>query len=393
MCRQLVLAVVASALVALTPGGASAQGPASSPQPSVGPSSSATVAGSAAPGASGVPATSADLTCEDLAGLLPAAFDSWPVDWTAAEGVAEPIPGYPVAGLIATLGVPLDAVCVVRFDYGPNAKGVMTRFSGAEPAGLLDAYLADAKATASANGIEIRSAPFELGGRPGMLFSRPKDGTPFSAFGYQMGNVIVEMTDRTAADAVVAYLPEPGAPLPAVTPPPPAPTEPPTGRADCSKVYSLLPQSAQSAGATGISSIGPDAIAGRGFDSFTAPPATMSSALLGQFGINVWAVCRMDFTFGTGNLSQGRFWKLGKGGAATLQPYLDDMIATITATGGTATQATEKIGKRTVTTLTVTLPSGTTTYYYTPTGKAIAEFATREDAQRMMPLLPKASKG
>ena len=69
------------------------------------------------------------------------------------------------------------------------------------------------------------------------------------------------------------------------------------------------------------------------------------------------------------------------------------MTATIEASGGTVSQATGKLGKRSVTALTVTLPAGTMTWYYAPVGKVFAEILGKADAQRFLKVLPKAAKG
>ena len=135
-------------------------------------------------------------------------------------------------------------------------------------------------------------------------------------------------------------------------------------------------------------------MAGNGFQGFPPPPAIISADALAQLGLDVWDVCRMDFATGTGSdAPSGRLWKLGKGGATMLDAYLADLTATIAAGGGTVSQAAGKLGKRSVTALTVTLPAGTTTWYYAPVGKAFAEIPVKADAQRFLKVLPKAAKG
>ena len=62
------------------------------------------------------------------------------------------------------------------------------------------------------------------------------------------------------------------------------------------------------------------------------------------------------------------------------------------AKGGTVEQGTAKLAKHDLTTLTVTLPSGVTTFYYEPLGTVFAEFPSKEDAQRIVPLLKPAKK-
>ena len=119
----------------------------------------------------------------------------------------------------------------------------------------------------------------------------------------------------------------------------------------------------------------------------------MTDGLLDTLGIGPFDVCRMEFQHGDGDVSTGRIWKLGKGGAATLQSYLGDLAATLQAGAATVVKSTEKVGKRTVSTLTVTGPGGTLTWYYAPTGKAFVEFRTEQEARRMLPLMLRASTG
>jgi hypothetical protein len=325
-----------------------------------------------------------------MAGLLPSAVGSWPLTWTVETKATDSVPGYPIAGLLTTLGITADAVCKVTFRYGSNQQGVLIRFADADPASLLDAYVADAKATAQQGGLTIQSGSLPIGGRPGTLMGRPKDGVNYTALVYQLDDTILEMTEPAMADAVVAHLPLPGAPLPLVTPPPTLRREPKDAPADCTKLFSLI-SGIPGVGAT--SSVGPDAMVGNGYQAYPPPPAVISNGALDQLGIDVWDVCRMDFATGSGvDAPTGRLWKLGKGGPSTLEAYLADVTATIEAGGGTVTQATGKLGKRSVTALSVTDTGGVTTWYYAPVGKVFAEIPGKTAAQWFFKELPKAAK-
>ena len=303
-----VVALVTCMLLALAPATGAAQSPGQA-----GPSPSPDAAGSPGPISSVGPApssVSAVLTCDDMAGLLPPAVGPWPLTWAVAADASESVTGYPMAALLASLGLSADAVCKVTFGYGSNQQGVMIRFAGADTAGLLDAYVADAKVTAQTKGITIQSIPVQIGGRPGTLMQRPAGGVAYGAYLYQLGDTIVEMTEPAMADAVVAHLPAAGSPLPAVTPPPLPRPEPKSARADCSRLFSLI---SAIPGVTGTSSVGPDAMAGNGFQAFPPPPAMVSADALDQLGLDVWDVCRMDFATGTGSdAPSGRLWKLAR---------------------------------------------------------------------------------
>ena len=134
--------------------------------PSPIPSGSApAVSSPAAPSSPGVPV---DLTCEDLAGLLPRSLTAWPLIWSAAEGAVEPVPGYPVADLAASLGIAPADICTVTFHYSEVVDGTIVRFVGAEQAGLLDAYIQDAAATYLTKGYQLLTQPLDLAGRPGI---------------------------------------------------------------------------------------------------------------------------------------------------------------------------------------------------------------------------------
>ena len=384
-----IIMVITSTLLALAPVAASAQspGPSTATPSAVAPIGSAVPTASAGPVASG---PSAALSCEDMAGLLPPSVGAWPLSWAVDPAPTESVPGYPIAGLLGSLGVAADAVCKVTFDYGSNQHGVLIRFTGADPAGLLDAYVADAKAIAQTAGLTIQGGAYQIGERPGFLMGRPKDGVNYTALVYQLGDTVLEMTEPAMADAVVAHLPSAGAPLPVVTPPPSARSEPKGARDDCTKLFSLI---SGIPGVSGTSSVGPDAMMGNGFQAFPPPPAIISIAALDGLGIDVWDVCRMDFSSGSGSdASTGRLWKLGHGGATTLAAYLADVTATIQAAGGTVAQASGKLGGRTVSALTVTTPSGVTTWYYAPVGNVFVEIPGKAAAQQLLKSLPKAAK-
>jgi hypothetical protein len=373
----MILAMAASLLLATVAGaGAQSPGPlATGTSPAA--SSSAVPAGSTAPGAT------SDLICEDLAGLLPRSLSAWPLVWSAAEGAAEPIPGYPVADLASSLGITPADICTVTFHYNEVVDGTIVRFAGAEQDGLLDAYVADAAATYLTKGYQLLTQPLDLSGRPGIELMR--DGYDRTA--WQVGDMIVEMPTGWA-DEVSAYLPADGTPLPQVSPPPPAPTEPPVMKAlnRCAKLFDYLSGADDRIHLAGDSGFGPDVIdqSGTLLDP-TASPAIMTDGLFDKLDISPFDVCLERFTYGD---SEGKIWQLGKGGAGTLQAYLDDVTATVEANGGTVEQGTDKIGKKKVTTLTVSLPTGDRTYYYLDLGgKAFLEAATLDVAKQVIPIV------
>jgi hypothetical protein len=340
----------------------------------------------AGPAASGIPAAS-DLTCDDLAGLLPRSIEAWPLTWSAVDGAAEPIPGYPVADLAASLGITQADVCAVTFEYASTMNGTIVRFRGADQAGLLEAYIEDVGAATQGKGYQLLTQPLDLSGRPAIELNR--DG--FDRVAWQVSDLIVEMP-TVWAEPVSTHLPGIEGPLPMVAPPAPVPTENPKAQSACAKLYDLMPDDWGSEHAAAQTGVGPDAIAGTGYNGEDASPAIMTDGLLDTLGIGPFEVCRMEFQYGDTDVSTGRVWKLGKGGAATLQPYLDDLAATLQAGGATVVTSTEKVGKRTVSTLTVAGPAGTSTWYYAPAGTAFVEFQTEQEARRMLPLLPKNSK-
>jgi hypothetical protein len=257
------------------------------------------------------------------------------------------------------------------------------RFAGAEQAGLLDAYIADVRATTTKKGLALGTQPLDLAGRPAIEVGR--DG--FDRTAWQIKDMIFEMPTGPAA-LVSAYLPAPDAPLPQVSPPPPAPTEPPVMKAlnRCAKLYDYLSGADDRIQFRADSGFGPDVIdqSGTLLDP-TASPAIMTDGLLDKLGISPFDVCLMRFTYGD---IEAKIWQLGKGGAGTLQAYLDDVTATVEATGGTVEQGTAKVAKKKVTTLTVTLPTGDRTYYYLDLGgKAFLEVATLDVAKQVIPIV------
>ena len=369
MRRPWMVSITAAVLLLVGAVGAGAQ----SPSPMAPAASSA--------GASGSPAT---LTCDNLAGVLPRSGGGWPLVWTASDGAAEPIPGYPVAALAESLGITAADVCAVTFQYDVTTSGVLVRFRGAEPDGLLAAYVADAQATAAAKGPQLSPRDVDIAGRPAVEFPRlDAAGLTWDVVAFQVADAIVEMPmGNTNTLAVSAALPDIVGPLPVTAPPGPVPTENPKAQGACAKLSFGVPGSSQSG-------VGPDSIAGPSYNGDGASPAVMTYDLLDTLGIGPWDVCRVDFQDGQ---KTGRLWKLGKGGAATLQPYLDDVTATLQASGATVVQATQKLAKRDVTTLAVTRPDGTLTWYYAPAGKGFVEFQTKQEAQALLPQLPKAGK-
>ncbi len=378
MRRYSILPVVAVGLLLAGVAGVGAQSP--SPIPAA---SSPAASSSAVPVGSTAPGTTGDLTCEDLAGLLPRSLSAWPLVWAAVEGAAEPIPGYPVADLAATLGITPADICTVTFHYNEVVVGTIVRFAGAEQTGLLDAYIEDVRATTTRKGFALGTQPLDLAGRPAIEVSR--DG--FDRTAWQVGDLIFEMPTGPAA-LVSAYLPADGAPLPQVSPPPPAPTEPPVMKAlnRCAKLNDYLSGADGRIQLQSSSGFGPDVIdqSGTLLDP-TASPAIMTDGLLDKLGISPFDVCLSRFTYGD---TEAKIWQLGKGGAGTLQAYLDDMTATVEATGGTVEQGTDKVAKKKVTTLTVTLPTGDRTYYYIDlAGKAFVEVATLDAAKQVIPIV------
>ena len=372
------IAVIAVGLLLMGGAGAAAQSP--SPMPAA----SIPVASSwAAPTASGVPAAMGDLTCADLAGLLPRSVSAWPLVWSAVEGATEPIPGYPVVDLATSLGISPADICTVTFHYNEVVNGTILRFGGADQAGLLDAYIEDVRATTLKKGFSLQAQPLDMAGRPAIEVGR--DG--FDRTAWQIKDMIFEMPTGPAA-LVSAYLPADGVPLPQVSPPPPAPTEPPAMKAlgRCAKLYKYLSDGNGTISPAASSGFGPDVIDQTGslLDP-TASPAIMTDGLFDKLGIGPFDVCMMRVTYG---VTEAKIWQLGKGGAGTLQAYLDDVTATVVASGGTVAPGTDKVAKQNVTTLTVTLPTGTKTYSYLNLGdKAFAEFSTPDDIKQIIPII------
>lgn len=370
------ISVLAASLLLAAAGGAGAQSP--SPVPVASPPS---VTSSVAPTASGSPGAAGELTCEDLAGLLPRSLRAWPLIWSATEGAAEPVPGYPVADLAASLGVTPADICTVTFRYNDIVNGTMVRFTGAEQAGLLDAYIADAATTYHTKGYQLLTQPVDLGGRPGMELMR--DG--FDRTAWQVGDTIVEMPTGPAAD-VAAYLPAIDGPVPHVSPPPQGATMPPNGLKACNKTWDWISSSGQEQ-LSGDIQIGPNRIDRSGtMEDPGTSPAIMTDGLLDQLGISPWDVCLVEIFYGQAGF--GHLWRLGKGGPGTMEAYLDDVTATVEAAGGTVDRGTEKVAKHNVTTLTVTLPAGVTTYYYyNVADKAFAEMRSKDNAKAIIPLI------
>jgi hypothetical protein len=367
---------LAAMLVAVSATGVGAQSP--SPMPVASPPA---VTSSGAPAASGSPGTAGELTCEDLAGLLPRSLHAWPLIWSAAEGAAEPVPGYPVADLAASLGITPADVCTVTFEYGSTMNGTIVRFRGAEQAGLLDAYIQDASATYLTKGYQLLTQPVDLGGRPGIELAR--DG--FDRAAWQVGDMIVELPTGFAAE-VAPRMPSLDAALPQVTPPPPGATEPPKVRNSCVKLSGSVSYSGREQFSENIA-IGPDVIDRTGtLEDPGTSPAIMTDGLLDKLGIGPWDVCLVEIF--VGQTGFGHLWRLGKGGPGTMEAYLDDVTTTVEAAGGTVVRGTEKVGKKDVTTLTVTLPAGVTTYYYyNVADKTFAEMRSKDNAKTIIPLI------
>lgn len=376
MRRHSIAPVLAAGLLFAGSVGAGAQSPSPIVPAASAPASSA--------GTSASPAPPGELTCDNLAGVLPRSGGGWPLIWSASDGAVEPIPGYPAAALVTSLGITAADVCAVTFQYDVTTPGTLVRFRGAEQDGLLAAYVADAQATAAAKGPQLSPRDVDLSGRPAVEFPRlDAAGITWDVIAFQVADAILEMPmGNTNTLAVSAALPGIAGPLPVATPPGPVPTENPKAQGACAKLSSGVPGNSQSG-------VGPDSIAGYSYNGDGASPAVMTYDVLDTLGIGPWDVCRVDFQDGD---KTGRLWKLGKGGAATLQPYLDDMTAILQAGGATVVQASEKLAKRDVTTLTVTRPDGTLTWYYTPVGKGFVEFQTKQAAQALLAQLPKAGK-
>jgi len=266
--------------------------------------------------------------------------------------------------------------------------GTIVRFRGADQAGLLDAYIEDVGAVTLIKGYQLLTQPIDLSGRPAIELNR--DG--FDRTAWQVSDLIIEVATAWA-EPVSSHLPGIRGQLPQVTPPAAVPTQNPKAQVACSKLSDLIPSDFGSEHFAAQSGVGPEAMAGTGYNGEDASPAVMTDGLLDTLGIGPFDVCRMEFQHGDGDVSTGRIWKLGKGGAATLQSYLDDLAATLQAGGATVVKSTEKVVKRTVSSLTVTGPGGTSTWYYAPTGKAFVEFRTEQEARRMLPLMLRASTG
>jgi hypothetical protein len=380
---SIVAGMVVGLLAIGTPGAA-----AQSPSPSTVLASPAP-SSSEAPTGSTLPATD-QLTCDDLAGLLPRSLSAYPLLWSATEGAAEPVPGYPVATLAASLGITPADVCTVTFEYGSTVNGSIVRFHGAEQAGLLNAYIEDVRATTAAKGFSLLTQPLDLAGRPAIEVGR--DG--FDRTAWQLEDMIFEMPTGPAAQ-VSAALPSVGATLPQVSPPPPGATEPPVMAAlkDCGKLWNLIQDGFGLEHLSGSSGFGPDVIDRSGtLEDPGTSPAIMSDGLFDRLGISPYDVCLQRVDYGDTVISSAHLWKLGKGVPGTLQAYLDDVTATVEAKGGTVERGTTKLAKHDLTTLTVTLPTGITTFYYEPLGTVFAEFPSKEDAQRIVPLLKAAKK-
>ena len=62
----------------------------------------------------------------------------------------------------------------------------------------------------------------------------------------------------------------------------------------------------------------------------TASPAIMTDGLLDRLGISPFDVCLMDDS-PMATPKRKHLWRLGKGGAGTLEAYLDDVTATVEA--------------------------------------------------------------
>ena len=212
-----------------------------------------------------------------------------------------------------------------------------------------------------------------------------RDG--FDRTAWQIGDMVFEMPTGPAA-TVSAHLPAVDSPLPQVSPPPPGATTPPIMKAlkTCNKLYDYLSGSDSRIQLSASSGFGPDVIdqSGTLLDP-TASPAIMTDGLLDKLGISPFDVCLTRFTYGD---TEAKIWRLGKGGAGTLQAYLDDVTATVEATGGTVAQGTDKVAKKKVTTLTVTLPTGERTYYYLDLGgRAFVEVADLVNAKQLIPIV------
>ena len=290
MRRYSIVASIVAGLVAIGTAGAAAQS--ASPNSALGspePSSSAVPAGSPVP-------AGGELTCDDLAGLLPRSLSAYPLLWSAAEGAAEPIPGYPVAALAGSLGITPADVCTLTFEYGSTVNGTIVRFHGAEQAGLLDAYIEDVRATTATKGFSLLTQPLDLAGRPAIEVGR--DG--FDRTAWQLEDMIFEMPTGPAAQ-VSAALPSVGATLPQVSPPPPGATEPPAIAAlkDCGKLWNLIQDGFGLEHLSGSSGFGPDVIDRSGtLEDPGTSPAIMSDGLFDRLGISPYDVCLQRVTYG-----------------------------------------------------------------------------------------------
>jgi len=195
-----------------TPGAAAvaatSMGSASAPSPA--PSSSSPADTSCPPGAPADPVAA----CAALATMLPPLVTGHPLRFVTGVGPNADLDNS-YASLRGALGVGIDALCQVKFRYGHDVRfsGAILRFDGADPALLLEEYLADKLAAWTAGGGSAKIASIDLGARTVAVFE-PGTGQGPDLYFSRVADAVVEMDGLKLAEAVAPALPGPGQALP-----------------------------------------------------------------------------------------------------------------------------------------------------------------------------------